>query len=73
MPNRKRALFILGGMRRIAGCTPSSVTGFFLDARMKNFLRGHAGTFEAWGAVPRHRREPPLPVPGGDERWRGFC
>jgi transposase len=26
---------------------------FFLDARMENFLRGHAGAFEAWGGVPR--------------------
>ena len=26
---------------------------FFLDARMENFLRGHVGAFEAWGAVPR--------------------
>ena len=26
---------------------------FFLDARMENFLRGHVGAFECWGAVPR--------------------
>jgi transposase len=26
---------------------------FFLDARMENFLRGHAGAFEAWGGLPR--------------------
>jgi hypothetical protein len=26
---------------------------FFLDARMENFLRGHAGAFEAWGGAPR--------------------
>jgi transposase len=26
---------------------------FFLDARMENFLRGHAGAFAAWHAVPR--------------------
>jgi transposase len=26
---------------------------FFLDARMENFLRGHAAAFEAWQGVPR--------------------
>jgi transposase len=26
---------------------------FFLNARMENFLRGHAGAFTAWGGVPR--------------------
>ncbi len=26
---------------------------FFLNARMENFLRGHAGAFAAWGGVPR--------------------
>jgi len=26
---------------------------FFLDARMENFLRGHAGAFAAWQGVPR--------------------
>lgn len=26
---------------------------FFLDARMENFLRGHAAAFAAWGGVPR--------------------
>ena len=26
---------------------------FFHDARMENFLRGHAGAFDAWGGVPR--------------------
>jgi transposase len=26
---------------------------FFLDARMENFLRGHAAAFTAWGGVPR--------------------
>ncbi len=26
---------------------------FFLDARMENFLRGHAGAFDAWGGAPR--------------------
>ena len=26
---------------------------FFLDARMENFLRGHAGAFAAWNGVPR--------------------
>jgi transposase len=26
---------------------------FFLDARMENFLRGHAAAFEAWRGVPR--------------------
>jgi transposase len=26
---------------------------FFLDARMDNFLRGHAAAFDAWGGVPR--------------------
>ncbi|WP_408862254.1 transposase, partial [Acidocella aquatica] len=26
---------------------------FCLDARMENFLRGHAGAFTAWGGVPR--------------------
>jgi hypothetical protein len=26
---------------------------FFLDARMENFLRGHVGAFETWGALPR--------------------
>jgi transposase len=26
---------------------------FFPDARMENFLRGHAGAFTAWGGVPR--------------------
>jgi transposase len=26
---------------------------FFPDARMENFLRGHAAAFTAWGGVPR--------------------
>ncbi|MGZ8244701.1 MAG: hypothetical protein ACXWT9_13945, partial [Methylomagnum sp.] len=26
---------------------------FFLDARMENFLRGHAAAFQAFGGVPR--------------------
>ena len=26
---------------------------FFPDARMENFLRGHAAAFDAWGGVPR--------------------
>lgn len=26
---------------------------FFLDARVENFLRGHAGAFEAWGGLPQ--------------------
>jgi transposase len=26
---------------------------FFLDARMENFLRGHAGAFQSFGGVPR--------------------
>jgi transposase len=26
---------------------------FFLNARMENFLRGHAGAFAAWDGVPR--------------------
>lgn len=26
---------------------------FFVNARMENFLRGHAGAFAAWGGVPR--------------------
>jgi transposase len=26
---------------------------FFLNARMENFLRGHAGAFAEWGGVPR--------------------
>ncbi|MCA1371863.1 hypothetical protein I6F15_32100 [Bradyrhizobium sp. BRP14] len=26
---------------------------FFLDARMENFLRGHAGAFNAWNGLPR--------------------
>jgi transposase len=26
---------------------------FFLGAHMENFLRGHAGAFQAWGGVPR--------------------
>jgi transposase len=26
---------------------------FFLNARMANFLRGHAGAFAAWDGVPR--------------------
>jgi transposase len=26
---------------------------FFMDARMENFLRGHAGAFTAWHGVPR--------------------
>jgi len=26
---------------------------FFLDARMENFLRGHAAAFDAWNGVPR--------------------
>lgn len=26
---------------------------FYLNARMENFLRGHVGAFEAWGALPR--------------------
>lgn len=26
---------------------------FYLDARMENFLRGHAGAFEAWDGLPR--------------------
>ena len=26
---------------------------FYLDQRMENFLRGHVGAFEAWGALPR--------------------
>jgi transposase len=26
---------------------------FFFNARMENFLRGHAGAFAAWGGVPR--------------------
>ena len=27
--------------------------GFFLDARMENFLRGHVGAFTAWNGCPR--------------------
>ena len=26
---------------------------FYLDARMENFLRGHAAAFASWGGVPR--------------------
>ena len=57
---------------------------FFLDARMENFLRGHAGAFDAWGGVPRvllydnltsfaghYRFEPrPVAVARGNEKGR---
>lgn len=52
--------FIIGRARRplmafvmVLSWSRNIFLRFFLDARMENFLRGHVGAFEAWGAAPR--------------------